>query len=166
MSPRYDNLFESHMPEGDPRSLVQAAGGCTWPTVPAFRYLLVSDNATGIWSYLNTVGTLIEHLLFFPGHDSAAYGGGFGGGPLLYALAEKRYGPGNDFYEWIFRIQHTLCSSEMGFTVSRPYETCNRMIPLGDHGCPDEPGDRTGSTFRMLQVVFDETEPPGGWPPA
>lgn len=166
MSPRFDNLFESHMPEGDPRTLVTGAGGCIWPTVPARRYLLVSDNPTGIWNFLATDGLLIEHLLFFPGHELAGYFGGGGGTPISFIVAGKRYNRPDDFYTWEFQIQHGECSSQVNFTVIRPIETCNRPIPLGNRFCIDEPGSETGSTFRMLQVVYDQTEPPGGWPPA
>lgn len=165
MMPRYDNLFTSHMPVGDPRSPLTAAGGCVWPTVPAWRYLCVSNNATGIWGFLNYQGILITHMMFFPGHDYAGYFGGGGGTPITWIVAAKRYVRPEDFYTWEFQIQHAECSSQVSFEVVRPYETCNRMIPLGNHFCQDEPGSETGSSFRMLQVVFDQTEPPGGWPP-
>lgn len=163
--PLVANRFAGHFPQGDPRTPVTVAGGCIWPTVPAMRYLLVSDDATGVWSFLNTDGILVEHQAFFPGHDKGQWNGPLNFVPITRALGLKEYEWPASIYTWCWDIQHVLCSSPIRFCVTRPYETCNRPIPLIEAWCLGSPLETTGTTFRMLQVEFDETKPPGGWPP-
>lgn len=159
--PLFDDRFSGHFNNGDPRTPLTAAGGCRWPTVPAARYRIVSDNATGFLTPLNTEGILISKVTLGLGHDLCNYASDQIEPSPIGVTGVKRFLPETGGYRWEFDF---LVGSSCGIietSTERPRETCNRAIVIGDYPCPLNPDlGRTGSTCRMLQVEFDATQPP------
>lgn len=163
MSPKYADRFEGHMPVGDPRTPLTGSAGCVWPTVPAWNYLVVSDDATGVLSFLNTLGIQLKPHATQRDFDDFRWSLNGGVPPVVNPELMKTeltdpYGyrltftattvwgtfqSVTDFTERVCNCCHPLTRTTVGFP-----------IPLGD----------TGDTFRLLQVEFDETRPPGGFP--
>lgn len=156
--PRYNDYFRSHLFPGDPRTPLTAAGGCIWPTIPAHRYLLKSQDATGVLTGLNTEGILIEKVTPGEGHDSCQYLMIAGPVPVTFCIVWKHIAADRNGYRWTIGISATGCGIIEG-EVIRPRETCNRDFLIGSLGC-SMTSDHTGATFTAYQVVFDETNPP------
>lgn len=161
MSPLYADPFKGHMPLGDPRNPLTAAGGCTWPTVPAYRYWLISDDATEELAFFNTSPVLLEFEGLQPSHNYAKWILVPPHAFVLAAMAEKRYWPREPIYRWHFEIQvDELPLRPLRFSIERSVETCNRDLPLPNvTAFPPESGE-TGDTFRMEQIVWDQSSPP------
>lgn len=162
--PHYAWRFGGHLRAGDPRTLATAAGGCTWPTIPAHRYLITSTNATGIWEYLNTTGILVQKAGIHVAHNTTVWVGPLNVCPCTTAWARKDYHHPDVCYEWHFVIWTTGAGGFLRMHVVRPYSPCNCNLDLGSHHSEEPPRGDTGSGCVMRQVEFDQTEPPGGWP--
>lgn len=164
MTPHVDNPFTGHMPEGDPRDLMWACGGCHLPTVMAHNYLLCSTNAWGALEHLNTHGIQLQPNIPV-GSSWEFYWKLNGGYPWVYsAFLRKRYPINGDNYELEVAV-----SGAWGFWLSTtivPSQACNvtHMLTPTTIGWP-APYGGTGDGFRLLQVEWDQTRPPGGWPP-
>lgn len=160
--PLYADPFAGHIEDMDPRGPLSAAGGCTWPTIPAYRYQLISDDATGDWAFLNTDPILLQFDSPQPAHNAAEW--------ILHgdnhyvdsAIAEKFYKQGDNTYRWAFEIEiESLPEAALVFGVIRDVESCNRDIPLPNVWAFDIDRGRTGDTFRMEQIEWDKEAPPG-----
>jgi len=164
MSPHADNRFSGHMAEGDPRDLMFACGGCDWPTVSAYKYLLVSTNATGVLEFLNTAGILMEPLE--PLGSSWQFQYMLAEAPIIVVGAVMvRYFPVvEDKYR--FDLWVSLVAGNLFSITDFPRGPCNGVHALtqGSVGFPVELGN-TGSDFKALPVEWNESRPPGGWPP-
>lgn len=161
MTPLYADRFAGHMPEGDPRGPLSAAGGCVWPTVPAFRYWLISDDATEELAFFNTDPVLVEFDSPQPSHSYAKWTLVPPHAYVLAAIAEKRHWPGEGVYRWHFNIDvDEFPGHPLIFSIERPAETCNRNLPLPNVVAFDPASGETGDTFRMEQIVWDQTSPP------
>jgi len=158
--PRYIDRFQSHMPEGDPRTPLFGAGGCPWPTVPAYRYLLVSAHATGIWEFLNDDGILIEFVSFGDNHDLIQYEGPLGPGPLEYAQVWKEYVPGAPTFAWELSLKHEQCGGVLFIHKEFSLQPCNRNWLLGNYECASGYPGETGHSFSMRQVEYNKNVPP------
>lgn len=161
--PRYTDYFTSHMFPGDPRTPLTAADACTWPTVPAHRYWLTSDNATGILESLNADGVLFTKATPGVAHDDCQWNMIAGPFPFITGIMWKRPRIDAPGYRWIVTFTTVFCGM-MQKEILRPVETCNRSFTIGEMECQFS-SDHTGSTFRAEQVVFDKTRPPIYPPP-
>lgn len=154
------------MPEGDPRSNLFAAGGCTWPTVPPYKYFLGSGDATGSFFFLNTTGLLFPVSQPAPNHDLCYWTGTGLPFPMLAAVIEKKVKPDRTGYT--LTLTMTALGYPPNFIVVEQemiVQKCNIDQAVGNHSWPYTWPGATGSTCTLYQVAFDETEPPGGWPP-
>jgi hypothetical protein len=162
--PKYADRFSGHMPEGDPRGPMWMSWGCDWPTCPAYKYLVVSDDATGFLSFLNTTGVLLEWRSQFIGTTKAEWVGPKNVVPVTIAWMNLEWFKHLDSGEWNGWIFPSACSQGVHMVVPIGYRPCNKTVPIGDFTIPPPCESSTGSTCRMLQVEFDKETPPGGWP--
>lgn len=159
--PKYANRFAGHMPTDDPRGPLSAAGGCTWPTCPAYRYWLISDDATGDLAFFNTDPVVIQFTSPQPAHDVAGYSLIVANPFVALALAVKTFVQPNDTYTWSFLvIVNAIPEAFLTFGIIRDIETCNRDLPLPNTWAFDIDRGVTGDTFRMEQIEWDKEEPP------
>lgn len=129
--------------------------------MPAMRYQLLSDNATGIFAIWNLTPALLIRNTDAVDHDVFWYIAMSVPWPFGVYLAQKVYTPETWGYQWQVNMIMGGCPSVIKWRIDRPLENCNRDVVLGDKGCPEHPEwGSTGSTFRMLQVVYNETTPP------
>lgn len=159
--PLYDNHFAGHMESGDPRTPLHGAAGCVWPTVPAMRYLLISDDATGVFLPFKTTGALVARTIVTLDHDLYGYV------PLAWpplwncTKCQKVSDPSTGGYRW--QIEFNAGSGVCSVSIDKafPEQKCNVTVPLGNYTCPGQvPAGQTGTTFRMEQVEWDEATPP------
>lgn len=159
--PLFDDHFKGHLETGDPRGPLSAAGGCVWPTIPAFRYWLISNDATGDLAFFNTDPVLIQFNSTQPAHDLAGW--------ILHgvnpnvglAFAEKVFTQGRTTYRWRFFITViAIPEAPLLFETIRNVEKCNRDIPLPNVWAFDIDRGVTGDTFRMEQIEWDKESPP------
>lgn len=164
MSPHAADRFSGHMPEGDPRDLMWASGGCDWPTVMAHSYLLCSTNATGLLSFLNTLGILFVPTTPLGSSWEFWWWGRPIVAPVVVPLMVKRFPHDGDKYR--IELQITFLFGMLYSTTDFPSGNCNKTHHLTEAtvGWPVVLGS-TGDGIRLMQVEFDETRPPGGWPP-
>lgn len=164
MSPHATDRFTGHMPEGDPRDLMWACGGCNWPTVSAFKYLLCSTNATGVFSFLNTEGILVKPLT--PYGSSWQFQWILDKAPVsvTFAILVRNFPVNVDEYRFSLQVGNPW--GPFMSVTDFPRGNCNitHMLTQASVGFPVELGN-TGSGFRAVQVEWDEDRPPGGWPP-
>lgn len=158
-----NDRFSGHLDPLDPRTLMFGCGACTWPTIPPFRYMLVSDNAEGIFAFLNTDGILCEHFGAKPGLNSILWRGPLNDVPVVVAILWKTFE--STAAEFRLRISVSLLGfGVLGIDKTFPLAPCNVPLALGNHNIPAEPSwGETGDTCRLLQVEFDEVLPPN-WP--
>lgn len=158
-----DDRFSGHLDNLDPRTPIFASGACDWPTIPAYRYMLVSDDAIGIMDFLNTDGILIEHMWTGGGIHLTQWSGPLNLVPVTVALFVKEWEDSNDHSDWRFLISF-LGFGPIGGSFVRPQGPCNVPMTLGNYQIPTCPScGETGATFRMLQVEHDQVLPPD-WP--
>lgn len=164
MSPKVADRFSGHMPEGDPRDLMWACGGCNWPTVMAANYLVCSTNAWGTLAWLNTEGILL--IPNTPHGSSWEFWWKFGNNPapVTIALMKKTFPYDGDNYRLELQVSALVGMFFSDTTFAR--RDCNQlhMLTSAEVGGPPPTGG-TGDGFRLVQVEFDATRPPGGWPP-
>ncbi len=164
MTPHVDDRFSGHMPEGDPRDLMFACGGCTPPSVMAHNFLVCSTNAWGSLSLLNTAGIpLIPNL---PWGSSWEFWWKLGVGLpwIIIALMKKSYPYEGDNYR--IELQATFAFGQIYSDTVFPAQTCNRDHALTPFtaGFP-VPHGGSGDGVILKQVEWDQSRPPGGWPP-
>lgn len=160
-----EDRFKGHIHNLDIRGPLTAAGGSTWPTIPAFRMRLGSWDGWGILQWLSDVGILFQMLMPQPGHDAMIWNDIIAPVEVSSALLFRVYTFPNDFYTWAYQIQMVQSGPSITDSWDRPFETNNRdhLVPDKDFGSPPQGGTGTGCT--LFQVEYDETEPPIGWPP-
>lgn len=155
------NRFAGHISPADPRSLLFSAKGSVWPTIPAFRYRAQSDNATGAYSFFNGDGLLLELFTPLPAFENVQW---FGHRPppldhsaFINMQQTPVTRPG---FVWVIGVSPEI---DTGFDIKflvQPLRKTNVDIEVGSiQRFFPEIGD-TGSTFRMRQVVWDQTMPP------
>lgn len=159
--PHVNDQFRGHMFGPDPRACTTAAFGCTWPTVPAFRYRIQSDDASGLWSGWNDGGVLVGQVGAIDDHDTKLWV------QLtrfeLFELVELRKLPGTTEFDgyrwqliWKLLVDPLTLLDELPVAMGR----CNVNVPLPNWtGGPSFPGS-FGLTARMDQVPWNKSEPP------
>lgn len=164
MTPHVADRFSGHMDEGDPRDLMWACGGCNPPTIMAHNYLLCSTNATGVLDFLNTVG--VELIPNTPLGSSFEFWWKLRAAmPWVTVALMKRTFPYN-IDDYRLELQVTTGAGTFWSDTTFPRGDCNKthMLTPASLGFPVEIGN-TGDQFQLQQVEWDQTRPPGGWPP-
>lgn len=159
--PKVANQFAGSILPDDPRSLLFAARGSIFPTIPAYRYRAQSTNATGSLSFFNGDGILLPLVTPLPATEVVTWV--FvrplpeDGGAIIIKTQQAADDGG---FRWNIGVTDEI---DTGFTfkvIERPLSRTNVDILVGSivRTFPDQ-GD-TGSEFRMRQVVWDQTMPP------
>lgn len=159
--PLYDDRFAGHMETDDPRTPLHGAAGCIWPTVPAWHLQVKSDDATGIFAVWNVTPALLVRLRTQPDHDFYEYFPTSVPPPWAITRAVKVWNPSTGGYRWELDMNagSGICAVE--FRVEFPEQKCNVTHVLGNKECPGSvPAGASGETFRLIQVEWDETNPP------
>lgn len=161
MSPHVANRFSGHFPEGDPRTPLHAAAGNTWPTVPAYRFYLISDNATGTASFWNHATGVIEQEGPFHEHSDCYWSFVAQHPAADWFVLRKLWIAPQDFYTWQLAFQVTAGSQIFGKIWTSTFGPGNVDLAIGSilPVLPGPPGD-TGSTFRALQLEWNGAVPP------
>lgn len=161
MSPKFANKFAGHHPEDDPRSLLFAAAGCTFPTTPPFRYRAQSSNALFRFAELNGDGLLLELFTPEPNWNNASWLWTSTGGDLDFVAIVKQQTPATrPGAEWICLMKIAIEPIVMRKTIVRSLGKCNVDILIGEMDTGDLDQGTTGTTFTIKQVEFDEELPP------
>ena len=161
MTPTVADPFKGHLANGDPRGPLSVAGGCVWPTVPAVRYWIISDDATIDLAFFNTDPVVLEFVSTPPAHNFGRWNL-LGEHPYVSeATAVKFFSQGNAYYGWGFNITvDAISGAHLIFNLFRPVETCNRDIPLPNTWAVNPSHGVTGDTFRFEQIEWDQEAPP------
>lgn len=157
--------FEGYFDPGDPRSPAFASEGATWPTCPAWRYLLASSDATGSWSFLRATGILFEFAQAVASHTHRWTG--IQGMPACFSLCEldRQWLPIVSLVSWRLRIKTPCYWLPWQYVKITQPGPANVDIPLGPHYWPNGPPGSSGKELTLYQCIWDEEEPPFGWPP-
>lgn len=158
-----DDRFSGHMDPLDPRTLMFGCGACTWPTIPPFRYMMVSDDAIGVFSFLNTEGILLEHMGLKPGLHHIMWRGPLNDVPVVVAILWKTYDVSAPSFR--LRVSVSLVGfGVIGWDLWYDIAPCNVPLLLGNTSIIGFPSyGETGATCRLLQVDWDQDLPPN-WP--
>lgn len=164
MSPQVEDPFRGHMPLGDPRGPIFGSGGCTWPTVPGWRLFLGSTNATGVLSFFNTRGILLQ--VHEPHGNPSSMQWDIIDAPVTVlsgvVLKQRFISPLRYSFAAVFLTIWGPLESSAEWLAQR----CNVTHPLPEASVEVGPiVGSTGSQFKIHQVKWDEEQPPGGWPP-
>ncbi len=157
--------FKGYFQPGDPRGPCFASSGADWPTVPAFRYRLGSEDASGSWSFLKTTGVLLEHAQSVGKHTDRW--AAIADAPPCFSVCvfERMYLPIIPVVSWRLRIVTPCQFSAWICRVFKRAGPANVDVELGGIFTPNGPPGDAGTKLTAYQVEFDETQPPGGWPP-
>lgn len=157
---KYANRFAGHMHPDDPRTPLQGAAGCTWPTVPAFRFKLRTENAYGLLTFWNYNNALLQQQPGSHEHNELWWLGSNLPLGCSYLIVGKHYTHPASIFTWTVALiltgPYTLISVEVPFE----FGVCNRDWPIGDFTSPFLPDSGMGSTCRLTQVEFDKTQEP------
>lgn len=158
--PKYRNRFAGHLTTDDPRTIVSGAGGCAWPTIPPYRVLFHSVDATGEWGWLRHSPILLQQDVLASRHDYVIWTPVEMPWPIYQVLLEKFYNknihPNYDYYLTI----HLVDWPSVRVWQIRLSGKCNRDVLWGRRHRRLMDGN-TGKTFRQYQVEHDKTRPPG-----
>lgn len=162
----YADPFSGHLDQADPRTNLFVAGGCKWPTIPAFKYTAYSGNATGVFTQLNEPAGI---LLTKVGDGQDTFFGTWYGtyAPcLMTATLFKRYFATESTYRWQLTLSHPGCGGALIWYWDEDVGTrCNQALALGNKSCNPPIVGGTGSQFALYPVEWFAHEPPGVWPP-
>lgn len=157
----YDDRFSGHLSELDYRGPLHAAGGCIWPTIPAMRYYLWSNNATGIFLPLRTTGILVQQTTQDPNHDRMNWAPVYSPPLINCDLFRKTIWENRLGYTWDIEINAgSPCGGVLVWKIEIAEQKCNVSVPIGNQPCVSQPTWTTGDDFHADQVEFDEIEPP------
>lgn len=159
--PLYADNFAGHMFDGDPRNPLTGAFACTWPTVPAYRYRINAPNAFGVYIGFNITPPLIELTSDVGDHDVAEWEAPDPGFWLQSVLLRKlpidtEFDGFQITLTWKTLINPNLLTNDEIYTTRK----CNKNIPLPNWNQGPMINGEMGEDAELLQVVWDETEPP------
>lgn len=157
--PKTLNKFAGHMRSGDPRTPVFAAGGCPWPTIPPYRWVLTSSDATRMYAPFNGASILFECEDANTRHDLAVWRVVDQPWWLYDAVIEKHFIRDQypNYRYWVTILMTLRGIDEIA--VANRHGRCNENVHLGNQiGGPLR--GNVGNTFRMLQIEYNQTEPP------
>lgn len=156
--------FSGHFHQDDPRWALTGAAGCTWPTIPAQRYLLVSGNATGIWATVMMDGFKFGRNSPNYQHDPTIWVTfqnpiGYGKGQLT-----KTYNRDTRKVTWRLQLDSIYCYFGIDESWEKEESKCNGIITLGEATCTPDTGN-LGSDCKLLPCQYDTWIPEEPWPP-
>lgn len=165
MTPQIADPFAGHLPKGDPRGPIFGSGGCTWPTVPAWRLFIGSSDASGVLSFLNGPGIMCQ--VHEPhGNPNAMQWDIWSAPPPILSgvILKQRF---TDPLRYSMSMVFLTVWGPLESSAEFPAQKCNV-----DHPLPEAtvevlvPIGSTGTTMKLYQVKWDENFPPGWpWPP-
>jgi hypothetical protein len=164
VSPQQDNPFAGHLLPGDPRTVLFGCGGCTWPTVPAYRLFLGSRDACGTLAFLNNWGILFQSTQESPPYDAVQWDHSGIQWPIISAVVLKNQMENPYGYQLAVAAAMLVGVLEMDIIVTE--QTCNRDHPMPETWIDGPLGvGCTGETCKLFQVEYDQDWPPGWGPP-
>lgn len=159
--PHSDDLFTGHVFTGDPRNLLTAAFGCTWPTMPGYRLLIEAPNAFGVWALFDVFPVLLELVSPLLDHQTGQWEG-IQMHPVYEFVKWDKLSIDTevDGFEWVltWKLVGSDTTVNNSFTVTSPRK-CNVDVNLPNWSFPGVSGE-LGPNAKMRQVVWDESEPP------
>ena len=158
-------FFDGHIAPPDPRDLHIGSSGATWPTVPPYRWLLGSENPTAELYFLYNTGLLFEldQPASEPGY--ARWDGPIGMAPVTWARTERFHAPADTDLTILIRLDVIGCPERLEIDLTFPIGPANVDYHVGDWSLISPCVGSTGDTCRLMQVEYNETVPPDGWPP-
>lgn len=161
----YNDRFAGHFDPEDPRTPVSAAGGCPWPTVPAYRYQLSSTNSTGNLAFLQWAPIILELQESEFQHNLAEWHVIEAPYQVYSCVLYKAYN--RDLYpEYSWQLA-LLISGWPDELIAYKWRSgpCNVDLTWGNISNP-YPGGTFGTDFKQFQVEFDQLRHPNWMPPA
>lgn len=160
----YADRFSGHCDGPDPRHLMQGSGGCTWPTIPAYRYTVASGGATGIWEFLNTDGIVLEMDPVINGVVNCQWNGPINLVPVTYCILTKFWNRTTLLNTWSLTFQHLLCQQPVLIEWGLGIQRCNLDHTLSQFACPGQfPLGDSGPKPWLMQTEYNKLAPPT-WP--
>lgn len=159
--PKVDDPFAGHVLPGDPRALVTGAFGCTWPTLPAYRYRIQSNDATLAWAVWNNGGVLVQ-LTTDPEDNDFPKWEMLGAQPPFEFVHWWKEPATTELDGYTWRLEWKLIGNPLNLLDFLPVDSgrCNVDVSLPNWSSgPSFPGS-FGTTARADQVIYDQTEPP------
>lgn len=160
--PHVADQFSGHLFPGDPRGPLTGAYGCIWPTFPAMRYQIHSEDATDNWDVWNDGGALVGLSSPIGEHDSPTWQL-IGPQPPFEFVTWEKLPDSTELDGYFWQLTWKLISDPLilldELHVDR--QKCNVNVALPDWSSgPSFPGS-FGLTARADQVLWNKTEPPG-----
>lgn len=149
--------FDGHFDGDDPRYVTTAAGGCDWPTIPAYRFMLMSDNATQAWAWLRMPSTLFQRTSPITVHDECTWGLHSALFPVSFAFLQRSWLRDQNIIRWRVELHTIHCLFPAVAFFNQAPGPCNGEVQLGEMTCIAAPGT-TGSHLKLIPVQFDKTE--------
>ena len=157
--------FRGYFTIGDPRTNVFAAGGARWPTVPPLRWRLGYPDAHLAWTFLRDPGVLFEPWGQM-GHDSATWEATEGIPPDFCSMRLTRtWLPLINIILWWWRVQFPGVGNVRHALTYRSPGAANVNLTFWDVDWAEIPPGFHDADCTFHQVEYDQTNPPGGWPP-
>lgn len=156
--PKESNAFEGHFHQDDPRWITTAAGGCTWPTIPAHRYELQAPNATLHWIPLRIFGALYQRTSPPNVHDDCTWGLLSSIAPITWSWISRSWDKETELITWHIELMSIWCYFPAIFDFTEEPGKCNGEVALGDLSCTGALGS-SGEGTKLVPVQFDKSSP-------
>lgn len=156
----YFHRFDGHLEHTDFRTCVTGAGGCTWPTIPAVKYLITSDNPQGAFGFLATDGILVGRATENVEHDFTIWQGPLNVVPVTFCFLAKAMFPDAVSWQWALTIKIPLCPLTTGGVFGPFSGRCNRNFAFDNMVCSESSVGETGNDLQIQQVEWDQVVPP------
>jgi hypothetical protein len=157
--------FKGHFEPDDPRNAVWGAGGCTWPTVPPHRIRLGVEEPPAKWAFLHTPGVLFEATEGTT-HDVVVWEAIAGLPPCFqFWTITRTYERGATTWRWLMEIQTDCTEQPWQIEDTTPLGKGNRDVAIANDDWDAIQIPSPGSPIHLIQVYFNEEDPPDGWPP-
>lgn len=158
--PLYNDRFSGHMELDDPRTVIQGAGGNTWPTCPPYRWAPRTEDAYGLLSYWNTNAAYLTSAATGHEHNQIHWLGVNLPLGCSYFLAGKLWVPSELKINWTIAFIQTFPYALVQKVWQVNPGPGNVDLAIGNMTHPGLPDSGTGDSFRLEQVEWDATAPP------
>lgn len=156
--PLYDDPFAGHLELDDPRSPLFGAGGCTWPTIPAYRYIVCPAGTWGVFSGLDGVNIQLRLSVGQPAHNDCWWLGFNLPWPLTYGTLRKQWVQANNTQLWTLALTGGYVCGTVQWVWVRAESDCNVDHNIGAAECSiSPPVGGFGSGTKLLQCEYDKT---------
>lgn len=158
--------FKGHLEPDDPRDQLWGTGGCTWPTMPAYRYRMFAPDPPGLWSWLEASGLLFEadHApdpidMTWTAISTLPF--------YLTSVWMWRHWSVIDQMEWWFIFFNSPFVGPVieVLNITPDPRACNTTKRIDNSDWDWPPLASPGDELSLWQVTYDEELPPEGWPP-